>query len=100
MQLSYNKIKEYDFYKSWNITHDDSRKIFKKCWEEWNQLEPTEFMLSQKTKILSELYYKLDIVTAITPIHKESKNFLKNTKYHITILFFQKTKKNWIMTHS
>jgi len=28
LQLSYNKIKEFDFYKMYNITHNDSRQIF------------------------------------------------------------------------
>lgn len=64
MQLSYNKIRQWDFYKNFNITHDDSRQIFQKCWEQWDSLYPTEFMLSEKIEMLSKLCDTLDIVTA------------------------------------
>ncbi len=64
LKLSYNKITEFDFYKKFHITHEDSRQIFVQCWESWNELCPTEFFLEQKTKKLSELCSVMDIVTA------------------------------------
>lgn len=93
LYLSYNKIKEWDFYKNFDITHDDSREIFRQCWEKWNSLEPTEFMLSQKTKTLSDMYGGLDIVTAINPTHKESiEKFLKKYKIQYTEIIFSENK--------
>ena len=93
LQLSYNKIKEFDFYKSWNITHNDSRQIFQKCWEQWNYLEPTEFTLSQKTKILSDIHDGLDIVTANNSINKEYiEKFLKKHKIKYDNIIFSENK--------
>jgi len=93
MQLSYNKIKQWDFYQSFNITHNDSRKIFKKCWEEWDSLEPTEFMLSQKTSILSELYDGVDIVTANNPANKKYLDkFLQKYKIKYDNIIFSEKK--------
>ena len=93
MYLSYNKIKEWNFHKNFGITHDDSREIFKQCWEKWNSLEPTEFMLSQKTKTLSDMYNGLDIVTAITPTHKESiEKFLRKYKIQYDNIIFSENK--------
>ena len=73
LKLSYNKIIEFDFYKYFDITHDDdSRQIFQTCWEQRNTtLEPTEFMLEQKTKTLSKMYDTVDIVTANNYSNKE-----------------------------
>jgi len=93
LQLSYNKIKEFDFYKGFNITHDDSREIFKKCWEQWNYLEPTEFMLSQKTSILSDLCNGLDIVTANNPTNKKYlEQFLQKYKIKYDNIVFSENK--------
>jgi uncharacterized protein len=71
LKLSYNQIAEFDFYKKFNITHDDSRQIFQTCWESWDTLQPIEFFLDQKTKKLSELCDGMDIVTANDSINKE-----------------------------
>jgi len=93
LQLSYNKIKEFDFYKDFDITHDDSRKIFEKCWEQWNYLEPTEFMLEQKTKTLSELCGGLDIVTANNPANKKYlEQFLQKYKIKYDNIIFSENK--------
>ncbi len=64
LQLSYNKITQWDFYQMYGISHEDSRQIFAQCWEQWDSLYPTEFMLSKKIEILSKLCGTLDIVTA------------------------------------
>jgi 5'(3')-deoxyribonucleotidase len=64
LQLSYSKITQWDFYQMYDITHEDSRQIFQQCWESWDTLHPTEFMLSQKIETLSKLCGKIDIVTA------------------------------------
>ena len=71
LKLSYNQITEFDFYKKFNITHDDSRQIFQTCWESWDTLQPTEFFLDQKTKKLSELCDGMDVVTANNPTNEE-----------------------------
>lgn len=93
LHLSYNKIKQWDFYKSYNISHDDSRKIFQVCWNNWNSLEPTEFMLSQKTSILSELCGGLDIVTANNPTNKEYlEAFLQKHKIKYDHIIFAEDK--------
>ena len=71
LKLSYNKITEFDFYKNYSITHDDSRQIFQICWELWDTLASTEFFLDQKTRKLSEFCDELDIVTANNSTNKE-----------------------------
>ena len=93
LQLSYNKIAQWDFYKMYNITHDDSREIFAQCWKDWNSLEPTELMLSQKTNILSKLCNGLDIVTANNPINKEYiEKFLQKHKIKYDSIIFSENK--------
>lgn len=93
LQLSYNKITEFNFYKMYNISHDDSRQIFQTCWEQLGVLEPTEFMLSQKTKTLSELYDGLDIVTANNSINKKYlEKFLQKYKIKYDNIVFSENK--------
>lgn len=93
LHLSYNQIKEWDFHEGFGITKDDSREIFNQCWMKWNSLEPTEFMLSHKTKTLSDMYDGLDVVTAVNPIHEESvKKFLKKYKIKYDKIVFSENK--------
>jgi 5'(3')-deoxyribonucleotidase len=95
LRLSYSKITQWDFYKMYDITHEDSRQIFQQCWESWDTLHPTEFMLSQKINILSKLCSTLDIVTANDKTNqKYLEKFLHkhDIKYH-TIIFEENKKK-------
>ena len=93
LQLSYNKIREFDFYKSYNISHDDSREIFAQCWAEWDMLESTEFMLDQKTKRLSDMCGGLDIVTANNPIYRQFiEKFLDKYKIQYDNMIFEENK--------
>ena len=94
-KLAYNQITTFGFYDDLNISQKDTWKIFAQCWEEWDMLEPTEFMLDVKTKKLSELSERLDVVTANEPKNKTYiEKFLDkyNIKYH-SIIFEENKEK-------
>ena len=64
LKFSYSRITEFSFWNRYGITHEDAWQIFQECWEQWDTMEPTEFMLHQKTKNISEMCDTLDVVTA------------------------------------
>ena len=93
LQLFYNKITQWDFYQMYGISHDDSRQIFAQCWESWDSLHPTEFMLSQKLNTLSELCGTLDIVTANNPANiKYLEGFLSKHNIQYNDIIFEENK--------
>jgi len=93
LKLSYNQITKFDFYKSYSITHEDSRQIFAQCWEKWDELYPTEFFLEQKTKKLSELCDVMDIVTANNESNKKYlEKFLQKYNVAYDNIIFEENK--------
>ena len=83
----------WNFHKTLGIKKEDTYEIFKKCWREWDEIEPTEFMLSQKTSELHEMYGGLDIVTSIRPEYKESvERFLQKYKIRYDNIIFHRDK--------
>ena len=93
LQLSYTQLTEFHFYKKFGITHDDLYRIFAKCWKSPYMIEPTEFMLGQKTRKMSELCGTLDIVTANNPTKRRYlEAFLQRHKIRYQEIIFEENK--------
>lgn len=93
LKLSYGKITEFDFYSTFHITHEDSRKIFAQCWEQWDTLEPTEFMLNKKMQKLPEMCDAIHVVTANNSTNKKYlKAFLKKHSIPYGAIIFEEEK--------
>ena len=82
-KISKNDVTSWDFWKQFNIDRFDFYSELSKCWENWNQIPPTEKNLQQSTKLLNQ-NATVDIVTAR---EQYTDTFVKNWLNHFNISY-------------
>ncbi len=82
-KISKNDVTSWDFWKQFNIDRFDFYSELSKCWENWNEIPPTEKNLQQSTKLLNQ-NATVDIVTAR---EQYTDTFVKNWLNHFNISY-------------
>ena len=82
-KISKNDVTSWDFWKQFNIDRFDFYSELSKCWENWNEIPPTEKNLQESTKLLNQ-NATVDIVTAR---EQYTDTFVKNWLNHFNISY-------------
>ena len=66
MNLTYDQIDHWNFWKDVGINQDDFEGLFNQAWYDWRVLPPTEDKIAAKVELLKNIG-EVDIVTGRTP---------------------------------
>ena len=67
-KLYYNDIQQWDFNKKLGMSTDEFFEYLKKCWSNWEDLEPVESHLDTYVGEIQQ-HHKVDVVTSVLPSH-------------------------------